>query len=190
MVRTFESSGSESGGEGSPERERERGGSGSGSGFRANGNGSGFRAANGSGFRAANGNGNGSGFRNASGEEGDEDAIGGTVKPRALPVRPDGLGSLGDGDVDLGATVRARDHAYPNGKANAGYGNGTFVPAANGTPFGPAANASGDEEELTVEELIAREDALLGGRLRVTFLRLPREPRIVHIDACVRYDVS
>jgi hypothetical protein len=116
------------------------------------------------------------------------------VKPRALPVRPDGLGSLGQGDadVDLGATVRAWDHAYPNGKAstNAGYGNGTFVPAANGTPFGPAANASGDEEELTVEELIAREDALLGGRLRVTFLRLPREPRIVHIDACVRYDVS
>ncbi|KAJ7874901.1 hypothetical protein B0H13DRAFT_2669007 [Mycena leptocephala] len=161
MVRTFESSGSESGGEGSPERERERGGSGSG--FRAaNGNGSGFRAANGSGFRA---NGNGSGFRNANGasEEGDEDAIGGTVKPRALPVRPDGLGSLGDADVDLGATVRAWDHAYPNGKANAGYGNGTFVPAANGTPFGHATSSGGEEEELTVEELIAREDALLGG---------------------------
>ncbi|KAF7375655.1 hypothetical protein MSAN_00454600 [Mycena sanguinolenta] len=148
MVRSFESSGSESG---SPERERS-----SGSGFRESG--SGFRAGrinaggNGSGFR----NGGGSGFRPRSQSQSEEeDVMGGTVRPqgtgggRALPVRPDG--------VDLGgATVRGYDHA-------------TYVPPtaqhANGVLGTFAANGGAkDDEELTVEELIAREDAAMAAQ--------------------------
>ncbi|KAF7335074.1 hypothetical protein MVEN_02257900 [Mycena venus] len=149
MVRSFESSGSESG---SPERERERGG---GSGFRS-GNGSGFRVANGSGFRR--------GGSQSDGEE--DDVVGGTVRPhgqghapgRALPARPDGA------EVDLGATVRAYDHAYANGVAPTGtvHANGLLdTGAANGDP-----KAQAGDEELTIEELLAREDAMGLGNAR------------------------
>ncbi|KAJ6523823.1 hypothetical protein B0H19DRAFT_646365 [Mycena capillaripes] len=170
MVRSFESSGSESG---SPERERD---SREGSGFRK-----------GSGFRV---NGGGSGFRNGKTEQGEgaeeDDAVHGTVKPgRALPARPDGMsmgmgmgmrirsGSGGGGEVDLGATVREYDHphayanGYPaNGTITAAAANGTLTANANYTGIGgyPDANAgpSPSDDELTVEELLAREDAGLG----------------------------
>ncbi|KAJ7240154.1 hypothetical protein B0H12DRAFT_1326515 [Mycena haematopus] len=129
MVRSFESSGSESG---SPERERRTG-----SGFRPNGSGSGFVTR-----------------RSQSQSEGEDDAMGGTVRPqpqgngngsgRALPVRPDG--------ADLGATVRG----YEPVTYTPGHRHANGILGASGANGGPKEE---DEEELTVEELIAREDA-------------------------------
>ncbi|KAJ7053528.1 hypothetical protein C8F01DRAFT_1260512 [Mycena amicta] len=101
MVRSFESSGSES--EGSPERERK------------------------SGFRTVNGR---SGPPSASASDGEGM---GTMRP--LPARPDGLGMLVSDDT--GATVR-------------GPGPGP------GAPLNASAALSLSEEELTVEELLAR----------------------------------
>ncbi|KAF8133605.1 hypothetical protein K438DRAFT_806174 [Mycena galopus ATCC 62051] len=166
MVRSFESSGSESG---SPERDRERG-----SGFRnvnasANGSGSGFRNEGGSGFLR----------RKASQSEGEDDDVGGTVRPhahiqaqgtgssgngRALPVRPDSASAYGYGyskahvDVlDLGATVRGPVLVPVPMHAHGFLGTAS----SNGTGTTPQ-DKDQDEEELTVEELIAREDAVGG----------------------------
>ncbi|KAJ7052087.1 hypothetical protein C8F01DRAFT_1262302 [Mycena amicta] len=102
MVRSFESSGSES--EGSPERERK------------------------SGFRTVNGR---SGPPSASASDGDGM---GTMRP--LPARPDGLASGMLVSDDTGATVRA----------------------GPGAPLNASAALSLSEEELTVEELLARGD--------------------------------
>ncbi|KAF7299576.1 hypothetical protein HMN09_00962900 [Mycena chlorophos] len=129
MVRSFESSGSESEGSVSPERER-------GSGFRTVKSGSGF----------LNGAGNGAIKSNPSSDgEGN-----GTMRP--LPARPDGLvfsTATGSGGMliadDTGATVKAP--AAVRGRA---------------APMDASAALSLSEEELTVEQLLARQEARYG----------------------------
>ncbi|KAJ7688090.1 hypothetical protein B0H14DRAFT_3533545 [Mycena olivaceomarginata] len=136
MVHSFEGSGSESG---SPERERER-------------SGSGFRSANGSGFRSANG----SGFRRRA-----ERRRGRRRWRHGAPARPRAVGAPRAPGRRRGAhrhgpraTVRAYDYVYANGAASIAPGT------THGTNRFLNTNTANGNQELTVEELLGREDAL------------------------------
>ncbi|KAJ7792151.1 hypothetical protein B0H14DRAFT_178573 [Mycena olivaceomarginata] len=88
--------------------------------------------------------------------EGEDDAAGGTVRPhvrapRVLPARPDGVEV--PIAMDLGA-VRAYDYVYANGAASIAPGT------THGTNRFLNTNTANGNKELTVEELLGREDAL------------------------------